>query len=150
MTITSIVVAISGMGIFAIMRANAKAEDETLRRIELNRALDFMADEIRMSKSIEIDAKNITIAGFSAASTANNPQQVLVLNLPTSSGITTPIVYYVASTTNSSVWSGPKAIYRWGPFLQLSGQYSTSSTSQNEVLIDFIANSTPSPNCSAP
>jgi prepilin-type N-terminal cleavage/methylation domain-containing protein len=149
MVITSIIVTLAGGGLFAIMRANNKAEDETLRRIELNRAIDFISDEVRMSKSIERDTVNINIPGFTPASQTTSQHKVLVLNLPTSTGVTTPIVYYVASPTNSSPWSGPKAVYRWGPPLLINGQYSTTPP-QNEVLIDFIADSTPTPNCTSP
>ena len=149
MVMTSMIVTLAGGGLFAIMRANNKAEDETLRRIELNRAIDFISDEVRMSKSINLNANSGLPANFSPASGASSPKPVLVLNLPASTGVTTPIIYYVASPTNSSPWSGPKAVYRWGPPLLINGQYSTTPP-QNEVLIDFIADSTPTPNCPSP
>jgi type II secretory pathway component PulJ len=56
MSITIIVVTLAGSGLIAIMQNNIKAEAETLRRVELNRALDFIGDEIRTSKTIATNA----------------------------------------------------------------------------------------------
>ena len=52
MSITTIVVTIAGSGLVAIMQNNSKAEAETLKRTELNRALDFIADDIRESNMV--------------------------------------------------------------------------------------------------
>lgn len=52
MSLTVIIVSITGFGLVAMMTKNSKAEAETLRRAELNRALDFIADEVRMANNV--------------------------------------------------------------------------------------------------
>ena len=150
LTIATMVITISGIGLSAIMNANAKAEDETSRRIELNRALDFIADEVRRSQSIATNASTVTPTGFTVASTVNSSsvQKILALTIP---GVATPVVYYIATIQSGQIWSGPKVIYRWGPALNINGTYS-SAASSNELLVDFIDSSTPSPNsiCASP
>lgn len=56
MALTSIVLSLTGFGLVTIMQKNAKAQGETSRRTELNRALDFIADEVRMANSITTTA----------------------------------------------------------------------------------------------
>ena len=103
LTIASMVITISGMGLSAIMNANAKAEDETSRRIELNRALDFIADEVRRSQKIVANASGVAPTGFTVASTVNSSsvQRVLELTIP---GVATPIVYYIATIQSGQIW----------------------------------------------
>lgn len=140
MALSSIVLTLAEVGLVNITKANVKAEDETSRRVELNRALDFMADEVRMSQSLTLDASSVT---FTTAPGANNVQKILALQVP---GVSNPIVYYIASPPSNSVWSGPKVIYRWGPNLDATGQYTSSGTNYNQVLVDFIDDSLPNPN----
>jgi len=52
MSITTIVVGLAGSGLVTIMDANNKGEAETQRRTNLNRALDFISDEVRMASSV--------------------------------------------------------------------------------------------------
>lgn len=145
MAITSIVLSIAGVGLVAITKENVKAEDETSRRVELNRALDFIADEVRMSKSITLDASTVA---FTTEAGATNVQKILALQV---SGVSNPIVYYIASPPTNSVWSGSRVIYRWGPDLDSNGEYSSPGTNSNQVLVDLINDSQPNPNptCSA-
>lgn len=145
MTMSLIVTSVAGFGLTAIMSANAKAEAESQRRIDLNRALDFIVDEVRMANKIELDA-TVTVTGFSAVTGTSNVQRVLVLTLP---GVTNRIVYYIASPPNGSVWSGDRVIYRWGPDFNGSGQYSSPGTNTNTLLVDLIDAGTPTsnPNC---
>lgn len=53
MTLTSIVVAVAGSGLVTIMGRNSKTEAETERRVNLNRALDFIADDIRTASKVD-------------------------------------------------------------------------------------------------
>jgi len=142
MSITTIFVGLTGSGLVAIMENNSKAEAETLRRVELNRALDFIAEEARMAKKIELDATT-TVPGFSAATGTSNVQKVLVLTVP---GVTNRIIYYIASPPSGSVWSGDRVIYRWGPDFNGSGQYSSPGTNTNTLLVDLIDDATPTSN----
>ena len=63
---------------------------------------------------------------FNSASGSSSVQVVLVLKPAANSGLTNPIIYYLADPPNSSVWLGPRVIYRWGPTLLQNGNYSNS------------------------
>lgn len=52
MSLTLIVTSISGFGLVAMMTNNNKAEARTQRRTEINRALDFISNEVRMARKI--------------------------------------------------------------------------------------------------
>lgn len=61
--ISGFVITGAGFGLVTIMGADEKAQAETTRRIELSRALDFIADEIRMARRINTATTNTTKAG---------------------------------------------------------------------------------------
>lgn len=146
--ITGIVIALASSGLYALMSANERSQSETMARLELERALAFITDEIKMSQQIMTTASAIN--GFQPASGSSRVQPILVLSPALNSKLDKPIVYYLADPPNSSVWLGPRVIYRWGPTLLQNGKYSngngvdvsTLSTTQvqyyNEVLIDRI------------
>src|SRR5687768_16657265 len=52
MAVTSIMVTLAGYGLTTMLRANQQSGSEISRRASLNRALDFMADEVRMARTI--------------------------------------------------------------------------------------------------
>lgn len=157
-TITSIVVSLTGFGMVSISERNKQEKVETERRVEINRALDFIAEEVRMAKKVELNAETATVADFEIADDATNVQKILVLEVPASAGVR-KVVYYIASLkddpdpSKDSVWSGPKVIYRWGPGFDGDGKYTGTNDddNQNKVLVDFIDDSTPptNPDCPA-
>jgi prepilin-type N-terminal cleavage/methylation domain-containing protein len=151
LSITGIVITLTGTGLYTLMRANETSQSETMDRLELEQALDFMTNEIKMSQQVatNIPALPTMISGFRSASGSSHIQPILVLNPAINSGLTNPIVYYLADPPNSSVWLGPKVIYRWGPTLLQNGHYSdghgadvshipqgSSLQYYNEVLVD--------------
>ncbi len=153
-SITGIVITLTGSGLFALMNANQRSQSETTDRLELEQAVAFMTDEIKMSQQITIDIidKKFTIPGFNSASGSSRVQPILVLNPATNSRLTEPIVYYLADPPNQSVWLGPRVIYRWGPTLLQNGNYSDGKGTDvadilpgakieyyNEVLVDRIS-----------
>jgi prepilin-type N-terminal cleavage/methylation domain-containing protein len=156
MLITSLVISATGFGLVSITNKDKREKAETERRVELNRALDFIADEVRQAKPIATDASAdlSTIApGFD--STDKTP--VLTLQIP---DVKQRVIYYIASPPSNSVWLGPKVIYRWGPNFGNNGQYTNADNApitgnnnprnwQGEPLADLIVNTTPSsnPNC---
>ncbi len=158
LVITGIVISLAGSGLYALMQANHRAQIEITDRLELEQALAFMTDEIKMSKQAltSIPLLKDGTTHFKAASgiSATNYKPILILSPATNSGLTNPIVYYIADPPNSSVWLGPRVIYRWGPTLLQNGNYSDGDgkdlTTQppgtpveyyNEVLIDRISDS---------
>lgn len=157
MSITIIVVTLAGSGLIAIMQNNIKAESETLRRVELNRALDFISDEIRTSKNITTNAStNLSTVAPGFNPTGKTP--VLTLEIP---GVSQRVIYYTESPATTDVWLGPKVIYRWGPYFNNNGQYANASNNpvavnnnpanwQGNALVDLIADSTPASNTTCP
>jgi prepilin-type N-terminal cleavage/methylation domain-containing protein len=155
LVITGIVISLAGSGLYALMKADRRAQIEITDRLELEQALAFITDEIKMSKQVltSLPVVNGTIH-FQAASGSSRVRPILILSPSTSSGLTHPIVYYIADPPNSSVWLGPRAIYRWGPTLLQNGNYSDGNGRDltqlplnspvdydNEVLIDRISDS---------
>jgi prepilin-type N-terminal cleavage/methylation domain-containing protein len=158
LAITMIVIGLTGSGLYALMNANQRSQIETTDRLELEQALAFISDEIKMSQQVitNIPVPPTGIAGFNPASGSSQIQPILVLNPAPNSGLTDPIVYYLADPPNSSVWVGSRVIYRWGPTLLQNGNYSDGNGFDvrqipigspvqyfNEVLVDRISNVVP-------
>lgn len=158
--ITTIVVSFTGWGVVAITQRNKQEKAETERRVELNRALDFIADEVRQAKPIATNASaNLSTVAKGFDSSGKTP--ILTLQIP---GVSQRVIYYLQSA--SSPWLGPNVIYRWGPNFDSNGQYTNASNeppagcssfsacnSQNwsgEPLVDQIVNTAPSPTPSCP
>ncbi len=154
LAITGIVISLTGSGLYALMNANQRSQNETTDRLELERSLAFMTDEIKMSQqimtSIPVGSKGEKI--FNSASGSSSVQVVLVLKPAANSGLTNPIIYYLADPPNAIVWLGPRVIYRWGPTLLENGNYSDGDGGDitkiklskpveyfNEVVIDGIS-----------
>ncbi len=158
--IMGIVITLTGSGLYTLMNANQRSQTETTERLELEQALAFMTDEIKMSKQIAFPAPDTSTlatstkrSSFRQASGSSAKEIILVLNPATNSELTDPIIYYLADPPNKSVWNGPRVIYRWGPTLLKNGRYSDGNGKDiseksfdstvgieyyNEVLIDQI------------
>ena len=149
LVITGIVISLTGTGLYALMNANQRSQIETTDRLELEQALAFMTDEIKMSQQV---MTNIPHDATNFNPVSGVIQIILVLNPAPSSKLTKPIIYYLADPPNSSVWLGPRVIYRWGPTLLQNGNYSDGDGKDvagilpgapieyfNEVLVDRIS-----------
>ncbi|PSB46125.1 hypothetical protein C7B80_14555 [Cyanosarcina cf. burmensis CCALA 770] len=138
--ITSILITATGWGVVAITQNDKKAKAETDRRVELNRALDFISDEVRQAKPIATNASaNLSTVASNFSSSGKTP--VLTLQIP---GVSQRVIYYIASS--SSPWLGPNVISRWGPNFNSDGTYSNPTTPANwtyEPLADLIVNEGP-------
>jgi hypothetical protein len=152
--ITSAVVSVSGYGVAAMIDSSTTANSKTERRVEMNRAIDFIATEVRGATSIVKDVSTATVpTAFSPDSTkvdVSTVQKVLMINVPGTAS-DTPIIYYVAKPVDGN-WKGPRVVYRWGPAFDSTGNYSNAATVadwKSEPLIDKIANGGPTPSCSS-
>lgn len=147
MLITSLVISATGFGLVTITNRDKREKAETQRRVELNRALDFIADEVRQAKPIAKDASaDLSTVASNFSSSGKTP--VLTLQIP---GVSQRVIYYLGSS--SSPWLGPNVIYRWGPNFNADGTYSNPTTPANwtyQPLVDLIVNSTPNPNNDCP
>jgi prepilin-type N-terminal cleavage/methylation domain-containing protein len=154
-SITGIVMTLTSSGLYTLMNANQRSQTETSERLELEQALAFMTDEIKMSKQIQLDPEAYKIHNFNPALDSEKFKPIIVLIPATNSKLADPIVYYIAIPPSHSVWQGNRVIYRWGPTLLQNGNYSdgkgndiatipvgSSIEYYNEVLIDRIGDTT--------
>lgn len=137
-SLTLLVVSMTGWGMFVMLRENVAVSGSSDVQNNLNRAVDFMADEVKSASSIYRDmAPAITAASAatspSTAFSATGKTIVLALDL----GLTYPVIYYFQTPSSSDPWFGPRVLYRWGPGFLASGAYTT--TWGNEALVDMIA-----------
>lgn len=157
LAITGLVISLAGSGLYAIMKADRTSQIETTERLELEQALAFMTDEIKMSQQLIITPT--AIKDFREASGIANSQPILILSPAKDSKLDKPIVYYIAEPPDRSVWLGPRVIYRWGPTFLQNGNYSNGDGKDvstvasgtvvpyyNEVLIDRMSDVAPSVN----
>jgi prepilin-type N-terminal cleavage/methylation domain-containing protein len=152
MSLTSVVLALVGSGLVTVLQFDQRFAATQKNRSELQRTMDFMATEVRMAEQLE-PCPETHAPAYSPAADSRQPQPIMVLKMPVSSGLTQPIVYYVATPPAASVWAGPKVIYRWGPTLQLNGSYSAGAAGAtynyyNEVVVDRIATNSSADACS--
>jgi prepilin-type N-terminal cleavage/methylation domain-containing protein len=144
LAISSIFLALVGSGLVVVTNQDRAAATNRTSRYELQRAMNWMGNEVQMAESVNPCPANSTEL-YTPASDSSNHYPVLVLTMPIESGLTKPIVYYAATPPKTSLWSGPLVIYRWGPTLSLDGAYSSKEASYsyyNEVVVDKITAAT--------
>jgi prepilin-type N-terminal cleavage/methylation domain-containing protein len=152
LAIATIFLGLVGSGLVIVTKQDRAAAADRSSRYELQRALNFIGNEVQMAQSVNPCPLDFSVV--STASGSNNPYPVLSLTMPIESGLTEPIIYYVAAPPTNSPWSGPLVIYRWGPTLNLNGSYSkggsvTSYSYYNEVVVDKITANQLAANCDA-
>ncbi|ACA99593.1 MULTISPECIES: prepilin-type N-terminal cleavage/methylation domain-containing protein [Cyanophyceae] len=107
---SSIVVSAAGYAIVFVSKKNQVSELQSVRRIELNRALDFIADDVREASSVRGNED----------SPADTRLQIIKAD-------NSVVEYYYDPVASSDVWSGPGVIRR------------KEGDSPAEVLVDGIA-----------
>lgn len=149
--ISFVLVTLSGYGLVSILTTSTTTNAQNERRVELNRAGDFIAREIRTAAKIVQDASVSSeqpsefLPGISPD--ISQIQPVLMLKMAQTNLV--PIVYYLATPPNG-IWQGPKAIYRWGPAYDAQGTYlNPDAPTQwtHEPLIDLIESEGSLPTC---
>lgn len=148
--LTTTVVSLTGFGVVSMIQTNKTAKGATERRVELNRALDFISDEIKQARVIATNASTDASTGAPGFSSSGKTP-VLSLQIP---GVDQRVIYYIASKETGSPWLGPKVVYRWGPSFTSSGGYSEPTNLDSwtdEPLADVIVDTAPSstPSCPA-
>ncbi len=151
LSLTAVVVALISGGLLAVLQFDQRFTAMQKNRRELQRTIDFIATEMQMSDRLE-PCPEIHPPAYSPASGSQQPQPIIVLTMPASSNLTQPIVYYLAIPPARSVWAGPLALYRWGPTLQLNGNYSANATGAgysyyNEVVVDRVTSTNSAEPC---
>jgi type II secretory pathway component PulJ len=145
--LTLTVVSVGGWAVASMTALSKNSAAQNERRIELNRALDFIASEIRQAAKVNGDDATLPPAFYSPTNTeVSTIQPVLALTIQT---LNNPIIYYIASPKPSNkTWLGPQVIYRWGPAFDAAGNY-LSTTWTHQPLIDSIENTTSTASCTA-
>ena len=146
---STIVISALGFGLMQILRTTKSETSKIKVRSETSRALDFVSDEIKRARTIEDDAGNANATNLPIGGTI-----VFALDIPEISdnvdvdgdgnllgsdddtATSERVVYYLRSATGN-VWEGPQVLYRWGPPLDDSGEY-TEGNWDEEALIDKI------------
>ncbi len=160
-TLFLIILSIAGTGLIVIINANKRAEAETMRRVTLNRALNFIADDIRMASRINSTSTTGTTTATTAAinsglygSIGSNGTIVLYLEiLGTCVGypFTETIIYDIRG--NTGTWLGPLVINRYGRIPKHDGSIDCLSSPQPSIaVVDAIVsnNINPLPTCNPP
>lgn len=149
--ISFLLVTLSGYGLVSILTTSTTTNAQNERRVELNRAGNFIAREIRTAAKIVQDASVTSeqptafLPGISPS--ISQVQPVLMLKMAQTSLV--PIIYYLATPPNG-IWQGPKAIYRWGPAYDDQGTYINPDAPTlwpHELLIDLIESDGSLPTC---
>ena len=144
--IISSAVAVSGIGLTAIMSSSTSVNEGNERQDELNRALDFISAEIREAKKIN-DSSTDPVASIPTNPKVKAGTIEPILWLDT--GSTNNIFYYLAEPADSNTfWRGNKVVYRWGPEFDENGTY--KGRESHAVLIDSLRNETDSDAISCP
>lgn len=150
-SVSTLVVTACGYGLTTMMKADKNTEAQSSRRIELNRALDFMAEEVRAAKSIsthsDIDVHSAQAPNFPSDcdNSGDGVDCGLILEVP---GVNQRVIYYVQSPLSGSPWLGPRVIYRWGPNFDASGNYTNATSPASwttEPVVDQIEGNLNSP-----
>jgi type II secretory pathway pseudopilin PulG len=142
--LSSVVISVTGFGLLTMMEANRDSEAKTVRRIELNRAIEYISEDIRMANRIEAVPTGSTLPSGATG--------VFLLTLPddnpNDTALTpTNIVYFIRASTTT--WLPPYTIYRAKN--NYSGGVSIvnlTAVGVNE-LVDAIAAPSTSPTCSS-
>jgi prepilin-type N-terminal cleavage/methylation domain-containing protein len=110
--IMSIVVALVGIAFVGILKQNRKAEFNSERRTNLNRALDYIANEVRMATTVAVPTASPTTTIYSGTGVLRlkvpvpNPASGSVYN----SRLYT-VVYYRSNSWTG--WDSPNSIWRY-------------------------------------
>jgi hypothetical protein len=152
------VVAFGGWGVVAVISSSKTSESHNERHGELNRALDFMAAEIRQSVDVNKDTGTSTPKEFedslsgAEVETGSSLQKILWVK---SQELPEPVIYYIAKPAATNLtWRGPNVIYRWGPSFDADGNYDVSAATPSDwthmPLIDAIEDTNSIVTCPAP
>ncbi|MBE9048313.1 hypothetical protein IQ255_28665 [Pleurocapsales cyanobacterium LEGE 10410] len=148
---STFVIGALGFGLMQVLRTTQSETSKVAARNESSRALDFISDEMRRAQAIEVDMT--TGAGSNIASVApayslpTGGTVRLALQIP---GVVQRVIYSVAPPDSSSPWKGPLVIYRWGPNLDASGNYTDPTNIanwNNEALVDGVSNENQTEDC---
>lgn len=119
MVATSILISFAGSSLVTVLQIHNRVEAEVDQQVKLNRALDYISDDIREAKAVSTTAP----PGWTVPA---NHTAILYLTKPDDS----TVAFY--SRASGSNWRGPLVIYR-----------AMASNSTGTPLVDGVANTAP-------
>lgn len=145
MMLSAILMGLTSYGLFLMTSKNQLAEAETHRRTQLNRALEYISEDIRQAKTIN-PASSFTIGSVTPTCAVATP--ILSLTLPDGAATKTVVYYFndlSGCGTNPTVWLQPGVVKR----ADLGNSASTTiADSSGQELVDEISNTT-APACAS-
>jgi prepilin-type N-terminal cleavage/methylation domain-containing protein len=121
--ISGIILTLVGIGLINVLKADQSNEVETRQRLQLNRALEFMSDEIRESKEVSLTPP----VGWAMSGC----EALFFIQKPTT-GIADPqVAYYSCPPTTDELWKGPRILYR--------AVASTPTANEKHPLVDALS-----------
>jgi type II secretory pathway pseudopilin PulG len=134
--LTIMVVTVAGVGLVNMSRSNLRNSADSELINNLNRASDFISDELRQAQQVEtgsgINTTNVPANTIPAGST-------IILGIVNPQFPTNRIIYYTNTPRTQDRLLGPRVLYRYGPDLLANGTYNTASWGISSVA-DLIPN----------
>ncbi|WP_107666222.1 Tfp pilus assembly protein FimT/FimU [Cyanothece sp. BG0011] len=120
---TLVVVMVAGFGLVTILRENKVANATGEMQYDLNRATEFISEEIRSAKTIEPRLSQEYLEEFAPtfwAKYGTTKTPVLALKID---GVYERVIYYVDEVADDEIWKGPGVIKRFGPDFNENGDH---------------------------
>jgi type II secretory pathway pseudopilin PulG len=142
--LTTMTILLGGWAVSHTTQASKANSSQSERKIELNRAQDFIASEIRQASGINLDNAPASFSPPTTEIASGSYQDVLRLRIQ---GTTQPVIYYLANPASSNqTWRGPKVLYRWGPPFNGNG-YDLTASWVHQPLIDALEDTASTVSC---
>lgn len=135
---TLFIVGAAGFGMTVMLREQTVATADSDIQYNLNRAVDFISEEVRQASSItttEVWPTGQTV------SCIDSPNRTFVLGLTIPPATTTNVVYFT-ETPPGSPWIGQSAIFRCGPAYISTGSATFSDCIDGSTEAAFISSNT--------
>ncbi|MEM8777738.1 MAG: hypothetical protein AAGF26_02465 [Cyanobacteria bacterium P01_G01_bin.49] len=143
-SLTLIVTMVAGFGLMTVARENQVANITGGMQHDINRAAEFITQEIRSASVIENSLEASDLMTFASDFETTGKTPVLALKVP---GVPQRIVYYVQDAASNSIWRGPAVIRRWGPGFKSDGTYDSTQYTPNawrgSPLVDMVVSKLP-------
>ncbi|MEA5508635.1 hypothetical protein VB715_02550 [Crocosphaera sp. UHCC 0190] len=138
--LTLVVVMAAGWGLVNILRESKVANATSEMQYDLNRAAEFITEEVRGASVIETSLTDDDFKTYAPDFNPTGKTPVLMLKNPE---LPQRVVYYIKDADSTMPWRGPAVLYRWGPSFTDDGTYdsdtkSDTSSWQNEALVDMM------------
>ena len=150
-----IAVLVAGNGLINLLRSNYRANADSEIRNNLNRTLEFVTDEVRRASRIADSQAEIMADQVPEEAQTPGARVVLAFQIPNPNDLNPlpQIVYYTADPQDENSLTGPRVLWRYGPELDESGNYTTpediDSWQHSPVTDMLLAPTANNPDCPA-